>query len=183
LNIQAKSILNPSLAQMQKNESSNYLSKISQQNKNVASRASVKNGDESGSQQHQTADGFFTDAVKELILKTQVNEWRFRLESSEALFDLVRTNAHLFTKSFKMVELADSFCRLLTDSNAKIQLSTIDNFGTMMQSIFPFVETYIQILYKSIIQNLGSSNTGVRKNSENILRILNESLQEKTVVL
>ena len=108
---------------MQKNESSNYLSKISQQNKNVGSRVSVKHGDDSGSMQpgvQQTVESFFTESAKELILKTQVNEWRLRLESSEALFDLVRTNADLLTKSFKMVELADSFCRLLNDSNAKI---------------------------------------------------------------
>jgi hypothetical protein len=62
-----------------------------------------------------------------------VNEWRLRLESSEALFDLLRANSHLFTKSLKMVELADSFGRLLNDSNAKIQLSTLDNFGGMLQ--------------------------------------------------
>lgn len=82
-----------------------------------------------------------------------------------------------------MVELADTFCRLLNDSNAKIQLSTLDNFGGLVSLIFPFIETYIQILYKSITQNLGSSNVGVRKNSENILRIMNENLQEKTVLL
>jgi len=128
-------------------------------------------------------DQFFIDSVKDLILKTQVNEWRLRLESSEALFELVRANAHLFTKTLKMVELADTFCRLLNDSNAKIQLSTLDNFGGLLQYIFPFVETYIQILYKSITQNLGSSNVGVRKNSENILRLMNEGLQEKAVLL
>jgi hypothetical protein len=105
-----------------------------------------------------------------------VNEWRLRLESSEALFDLLRANSHLFTKSLKMVELADSFCRLLNDSNAKIQLSTLDNFGGMLPQIFPFVETYIQILFKSITQNLGASNIAVRKNSENILRMMNEGL-------
>lgn len=105
------------MSQIPKNESSHYLSKIATQNKNHGSRTSVKQGEE---QYFQAVDQFFIDTVKDLILKTQVNEWRPRLESSEALFELVRANSHLFTKTLKMVEIADTFCRLLNDSNAKI---------------------------------------------------------------
>ena len=65
-----------------------------------------------------------------------------------------------------MVELADAICKLLTDSNAKIQTSAQENFNTIFTSIFPFIENHIQLFYKSIISNLGSSNVGVRKNCE-----------------
>ena len=39
------------------------------------------------------------------------------------------------------------------------------------------------MFYKSIIINLGSSNVGVRKNSEQILRNINDSIPEKGVLL
>ena len=68
-------------------------------------------------------DQFFIDSVKDLILRTQINEWRSRNEASEALFDLVRANLDKFqNKGFKMLELADALCKLFNDSNAKIQL-------------------------------------------------------------
>jgi hypothetical protein len=64
---------------------------------------------------------FFIDTVKDLILRTQINEWRQRYESTEALFDLLRANIDLLERPFKMLELADAICKLLNDSNAKIQ--------------------------------------------------------------
>jgi len=39
------------------------------------------------------------------------------------------------------------------------------------------------MFYKSIISNLGSSNVGVRKNSEQILKNINDSIPEKVVLL
>lgn len=74
--------------------------------------------------------------MKELILKSQVNEWKLRLESSEQLFELISENIHKFTKQLKMVELADALCKLLNDSNAKIQISALENFYKIFQSIF-----------------------------------------------
>ena len=74
--------------------------------------------------------------MKELILKSQVNEWKLRLESSEQLFGLISENIHKFTKQLKMVELADALCKLLNDSNAKIQISALENFYKIFQSIF-----------------------------------------------
>ena len=160
LNIQAKSILNPQLA---KQESQGFLTKIAQQNKSVIPKTRNPNNFDNNSNTH---DQFFIDSTKDLILKTQVNEWRQRLESSEQLFDLIRANQGKFSKQLKMVELADALCKLLNDSNAKIQLSALDNFNKIFRDILPFVELYIQLFYKSIITNLGSSNVGVRKNSE-----------------
>lgn len=89
-----------------------------------------------------------------------------RHEAAEQLFELIRANIKKFSRSLKMVELADALCRLLTDSNAKIQTSAQENFYKIFGSIFPFIESHIQLFYKSIISNLGSSNVGVRKNCE-----------------
>jgi len=49
---------------------------------------------------------------------------------------LISENIHKFTKSLKMVELADALCKLLNDSNAKIQISALENFNKIFQSIF-----------------------------------------------
>ena len=82
-----------------------------------------------------------------------------------------------------MVELADALCKLLNDSNAKIQLSALDNFNKIFRDILPFVELYIQLFYKSIITNLGSSNVGVRKNSEQILKQVNDAIKDKSLLI
>ena len=95
-----------------------------------------------------------------------MNEWRLRHEAAEQLFELIRANIKKFSRNLKMVELADALCKLLTDSNAKIQTSAQENFNKIFASIQPFVENHIQLFYKSIISNLGSSNVGVRKNCE-----------------
>lgn len=123
--------------------------------------------------------------MKDIILRTQVNEWRLRLESSEQLFELIRQNLELFNKNFKMVEVADAISKLLNDANAKIQISCLENFNKVFQHIFHYVERYIHLFYRSIITNLGSSNLGVRKISEQILRQINEPtlLADKTVLV
>ena len=78
--------------------------------------------------------------MKDLILKTQINEWRSRNEASEALFDLVRANLDKFqNKGFKMLELADALCKLFNDSNAKIQLSALENLNKIVHTIQPFI--------------------------------------------
>ena len=96
-----------------------------------------------------------------------MNEWRLRHEAAEHLFDLIKANIKKFqSRSLKMVELADALCKLLTDSNAKIQIYSLESFNKIFPSIFQFVLNHIQLFYKSIISNLGSSNVGVRKNTE-----------------
>ena len=84
-----------------------------------------------------------------------------------------------------MVEVADAIAKLLNDANAKIQISCLENFNRVFQHIFHYVERYIHLFYKSIITNLGSSNLGVRKISEQILRQINDStlLADKTVLM
>ena len=92
-------------------------------------------------------------------------------------------NCARFTKQFKMVELADTICKLLNDSNAKIQLQTLENLNKIFGSISGFIETFIQLFYKALITNLGASNIGVRKNSDILLKQINEMLNEKAVLI
>ena len=69
-----------------------------------------------------------------------------------------------------MLELADALCKLFNDSNAKIQLSALENLNQLLESMLPFVEAHIQLFYKALVTNLGSSNLGVRKSSEAVIR-------------
>jgi len=122
--------------------------------------------------------------VKDLILRTQINEWRSRNEASEALFDLVRANLDKFQhKGFKMLELADALCKLFNDSNAKIQLSALENLNKIIHTIQPFIEMHIQLFYKALLTNLGSTNIGVRKSSESLIRQLNGAIEDKLLLL
>ena len=82
-----------------------------------------------------------------------------------------------------MVELADTLSKLLNDSNAKIQLFAIENLNKIFCTIITFIETHTQIFYKSILTNLGSTNVGVRKNSEQILKQLNDNISDKITLL
>ena len=65
-----------------------------------------------------------------------------------------------------MLDLADCLCKLINDTNAKIQLCTLENFGKLMNSLVYFIEGHLQLFYKALLQNLGSSNLGVRKASD-----------------
>ena len=75
-----------------------------------------------------------------------------------------------------MIELADAICKLLNDSNAKIQLLSLDNFRKVLQPMHLFIEVHLQLFYKALLNNLGSSNLGVRKNSDQILHLILDSL-------
>lgn len=82
-----------------------------------------------------------------------------------------------------MLELADAFCKLLNDSNAKIQLSALENVHKIFPQISPFIENHVQLFYKAILANLGSSNIGVRKNSDQLLKLFTDELPDKLVLL
>ena len=79
--------------------------------------------------------------------------------------------------------MADALCKLINDSNAKIQLHVLENFSKTFSLISPYIEQFIQIFYKATLSNLGSSNLGVRKNSEQILKQINEMNNEKMQLL
>ena len=170
LNIQAKSILNP---QAQKQESSGFLNKIASQNKGAKKGTMLSDSE---------LDQEFLDQLKDLIGKVISNEWKLRLESSEILFEFIHVNVDKIN-SFRQVELADALCKLINDSNAKIQLHVLENFTKIFSLITPYIEQFIQIFYKATLSNLGSSNLGVRKNSEQILKQINEMNNEKMQLL
>jgi hypothetical protein len=65
-------------------------------------------------------DAFFIESLKECILKTQINDWRTRLEASEALFDFIKINCDKIQNNLKNVELCEAISKLLNDANAKI---------------------------------------------------------------
>ena len=127
-------------------------------------------------------DQEFLDQLKDLIGKVISNEWKLRLESSEILFEFIHVNVDKIN-SFRQVELADALCKLINDSNAKIQLHVLENFTKIFSLITPYIEQFIQIFYKATLSNLGSSNLGVRKNSEQILKQINEMNNEKMQLL
>lgn len=82
-----------------------------------------------------------------------------------------------------MLELADALCKLINDSNAKIQLSALDNLNSLLDSVLPFITNHFQLFYKSLLTNVGSTNLGVRKSSEAVLRHLNSNTKDKHVLL
>ena len=75
LNIQAKSILNPSMK-----DSSGFLNKIALQNK---SNTNNKKGSNSSSSDGSDSDQFVIETLKELSGKMQSGDWRMRLEGEE----------------------------------------------------------------------------------------------------
>ena len=42
-----------------------------------------------------------------------------------------------------MLELADAFCKLINDPNAKIQLSALDNLKSLLDSVLPFIMNHL----------------------------------------
>jgi len=62
----------------------------------------------------------FSQQLKELIARSQANDWKARYESSESLFELIKTHGDSVNKMANMVETADCLCKLINDPNAKI---------------------------------------------------------------
>ena len=58
---------------------------------------------------------------------------------------MIRANIKKFEGkgSFEMLELADALCKLINDSNAKIQLSALDNLKSLLDSVLPFIMNHL----------------------------------------
>lgn len=82
-----------------------------------------------------------------------------------------------------MLELADALSKLIGDTNAKIQLSALENLNQLFQSIHHFVEMHVQLFYKALLTNLGSTNIGVRKSSESVIRQINTMMLRDKIIL
>jgi len=59
----------------------------------------------------------------------------------------------------------------------------MDNVLKTFGILAPLITKYVQVIYKATIQNLGSTNMAVRKNSESVIRAINELIPEKAVLL
>jgi hypothetical protein len=123
---------------MQKQDSSTYLNKVQLQN--------PKKQYEGGEPD--------TDMAQELLSRLATNDWRVRLEISEAVFDLVRSQGNTQCST-------DIICKLVNDSNAKISTAALADLVRSLQNVRDK-----PVIYKSILQNLGSANMSVRKASE-----------------
>eukprot|EP00347_Sterkiella_histriomuscorum_P009023 403342823 len=165
LNIQATKIIKPS--QIKKRVSQEDVKNVTPQKKDAV------------------LDQFFIDTLKDLILQTQIQDWKTKLDSVNNLYDFMNQNAKIFqTKSSnKFVELSDILSSLMSDQNAKIQQSSLDKFLQIIPKIQLFVESYIVTFYQALTSNLASSNTSVKKLTENILVQINEQITDKTVII
>ena len=67
-------------------------------------------------------------------------------------------------------------CKMLSDSNAKIQMQALDSFAKELPFIIHFVDHYLQTFFVALMQNLASSNTGVRRQTEQIMAKIQESI-------
>ena len=61
------------------------------------------------------------DEMKELIAATQENDWRKKIKAASDLFDFTLKFNEQLVKNSKSIELVDCICRLMQDSNSKVQ--------------------------------------------------------------
>lgn len=57
-----------------------------------------------------------------------MGDWRSRQETADSLFALLEHNSSKFAGSEKFADVADLLCKLLTDQNAKLQVSSLEKF-------------------------------------------------------
>ncbi len=65
-------------------------------------------------------DQFTIDTMKDIILNLQTSDWKARLDILPTLFDFLLKNEAILTRNSKFQELADTVCKVLSDSNGKI---------------------------------------------------------------
>lgn len=59
----------------------------------------------------------------------------------------------------KHSDVADLLCKLLTDQNAKIQVSSLERFSALIDSIAGFIESNINLFFGALTSNLASTNS------------------------
>jgi hypothetical protein len=88
-------------------------------------------------------DQFFIDSLKDLILQTQNSDWKAKLESVELLFEFMEDNSRLIEKgASRLVDLADTICRLIQDMNVKIQQCALEKLSDLLPQVSAFLELY-----------------------------------------
>ena len=81
-----------------------------------------------------------------------------------------------------MSDLADQLSKLMGDSNAKIQQISLERFLVVLPDIIRFVENNIITFLSSLLNNLGSSNIMVKKQTESILSKIKESIDKQILL-
>ena len=81
-----------------------------------------------------------------------------------------------------MSDLADQLSKLMGDSNAKIQQISLARFLVVLPDIIRFVENNIITFLSSLLNNLGSSNIMVKKQTESILSKIKESIDKQILL-
>ena len=104
----------------------------------------------SGSSQEEVFTELVTKALQN-IFSTQ-HDWRARHESMESFFNLIHQYADSkfssgSTPNSKLGEVADALCKLLGDSNLKIQSASLNRFKDLIKTIKPFIEAYLLQLF------------------------------------
>jgi len=187
LNIKATAIINPKkIVRVQRNESKtdgrqaggNNINKptIKLKVSGVNSQLSLNSGKSSEHSKSQfampdqqimspsLAGSPFAENLRELQQKMLMGDWRSRQETADSLFMLIDSNSTKFsTPHTKLSDVADLLCKLLTDQNAKIQVSSIEKFTTLIPTIAPFIESNINLFFGALSSNLVSTNSQIRK--------------------
>ena len=59
----------------------------------------------------------------------------------------------------------------------------MENLNKSFPILSNFIEKFVMIFYKATLQNLGSTNIGVRKNSEQVIKQLNDISGERIALV
>lgn len=73
---------------------------------------------------------------------------------------MIEQNTQKFAgQAGKCSEVADLMCKLMTDQNAKIQVSSLERFTQLASSISQFIEWNINLFFGALTSNLASTNS------------------------
>lgn len=111
-----------------------------------------------------------------------LGDWRSRQETADALFNLIETNSARFSGANpqdKLSDVADLLCKLLTDQNAKIQVSALERFTELIGSLTGFIECNINLFFGALTSNLVSTNSQIRKLTDLAFSKLYESVNRQ----
>jgi hypothetical protein len=151
---------------------------------NTSQQASFKKRQTSMS---KPIDPNIIEEFRAIVQECNTHEWNKRLQSVDKLDAWIQRNQITIKGAppQKFIQLVDVKCKMITDNNAKVQSKAMASFKDflMNECMQALKEQNLTIILQAISANLASSQTSIRMQTEQLLSILEETIENKSHLL
>ncbi|EGR33064.1 hypothetical protein IMG5_062420 [Ichthyophthirius multifiliis] len=115
------------------------------------------------------------DKILQRILPDSLYDWKLKIEFLQKLSEFASNNSETVIKHKHSVKFFDYFAAFINDANTKVQLFALSSFSTILQQIKEGIESNMTTILNSILQCIGSSNSGVKGQGEQLFQAFTQT--------